>query len=97
LIFDDSTSAVDVETENHIQNALKMTLPDKINFIVAQRISTVLNADKILVLEYGKLAATGTHQELLKSCQIYREIYDSQLGGGLNGVRKDTNHGEYIL
>ncbi|HWS23256.1 MAG TPA: ABC transporter ATP-binding protein [Anaerolineales bacterium] len=94
LIFDDSTSAVDVETENHIQNALNMNLPNKINFIVAQRISTVLNADKILVLEYGKLAATGTHQELLKSCQIYREIYDSQLGGGLNGVRKDTNHGE---
>ena len=94
LLFDDSTSAVDVETENHIQNELKTTLPDKINFIVAQRISTVLNADKILVLEYGKLAATGTHQELLDSCQIYREIYDSQLGGGPNGLKKDTIHGE---
>jgi len=94
LLFDDSTSAVDVETENHIQNELKTTLPDKINFIVAQRISTVLNADKILVLEYGKLAATGTHQELLGSCQIYREIYDSQLGGGPNGLKKDTIHGE---
>lgn len=93
LIFDDSTSAVDVETENQIQNGLKETLPNAINIIVAQRISTVLNADKILVLEYGKLAASGTHSELLRNSQIYREIFDSQLGNGTHFSSKDGRLG----
>ena len=82
LILDDSTSSVDVETESKIQDALNELSEKHTSFIVAQRISTVLNADKILVLEDGKIAAEGTHTELLKSSPIYREIYESQLGNG---------------
>jgi len=82
LILDDSTSAVDAETEYKIEQALEKTLRDTTSFVVAQRISTVLNADKILVLDEGRVAAEGTHKQLLKSSPIYREIYDSQLGEG---------------
>jgi ATP-binding cassette, subfamily B, multidrug efflux pump len=84
LILDDSTSAVDVETETKIQAALGEYLPDCTCFVVAQRISTVLNADKIVVIDEGRIAAEGKHAELLKSSGIYREIYDSQLGGGFH-------------
>ena len=82
LILDDSTSAVDVETEAKIQAALAELRGDKTAFIIAQRISTVLTADKIVVLENGQIAAEGTHAELLQSSPIYQEIYDSQLGDG---------------
>jgi ATP-binding cassette subfamily B protein len=84
LIMDDSTSAVDVETETKIQASLKDFLAGGTCFVVAQRISTVLNADKILVLDEGRVAALGRHAELLESSPIYREIYDSQLGGGVH-------------
>ena len=84
LILDDSTSAVDVETEAHIQEAIREVMRGKTVFMVAQRISTVLNADKILVLDQGRIAAQGTHRELLAASPIYREIFDSQLGGGLD-------------
>jgi ATP-binding cassette subfamily B multidrug efflux pump len=87
LILDDSTSSVDVETEIKIQDALKHVMKDRTSFVIAQRISTVLNADKILVLDDGKIAAEGTHGELLASSPIYREIYESQLG---NGVRNSV-------
>ena len=88
LILDDSTSAVDVETEARIQTALEQLMADRTSpsaplrtrFIIAQRISTVLNADKIVVLDRGQIAATGTHTELMASSPIYREIYESQLG-----------------
>jgi ATP-binding cassette subfamily B multidrug efflux pump len=83
LILDDSTSAVDVETETKIQNALKETRSERTTFVVAQRISTVLEADTILVLDKGRIVAEGTHRELMTKSHIYREIYDSQLGGGL--------------
>ena len=83
LILDDSTSAVDVETEIEIESALAELLTDSTTFIVAQRISTVLNADKIIVLDGGAVAAEGTHAELLASSAIYQEIYDSQLGNGV--------------
>lgn len=83
LIFDDSTSAVDVETESKIQAALESLMHNTTSFIIAQRISTVLNADKILVLDDGKIAAEGNHHELLASSPIYQEIYASQLGGGV--------------
>ena len=83
LILDDSTSAVDVETETLIQDALESWMRGRTSFVVAQRISTVLRADKIVVLEGGRIAAQGTHRELLQSSPIYREIFDSQLGGGL--------------
>jgi ATP-binding cassette subfamily B multidrug efflux pump len=82
LILDDSTSAVDVETETKIQTALREYIKGSTCFIVAQRISTVLSADKIIVLEKGKIAAQGTHAELIKNSPIYKEIYDSQLGDG---------------
>ena len=84
LILDDSTSAVDVETETKIQSELKKIMAGKTCFVVAQRISTVLNADKIIVLDGGRIAAEGTHKELLANSAIYREIYDSQLGGGIH-------------
>jgi len=83
MILDDSTSAVDVETEIKIEEELRRIMNDSTNIIVAQRISTVLKADKILVLENGSIADIGNHRELLESCSIYREIYDSQLGGGV--------------
>jgi len=83
LILDDSTSAVDVDTEALIQEALEKSMKDTTSFIIAQRISTVLTADKIVVLDNGKIAAEGTHAELIKSSPIYQEIYQSQLGNGL--------------
>lgn len=85
LILDDATSSVDVETETLIQDALKEIMKDRTSFIVAQRISTVLNADKIIVLDKGRIVAEGRHSELLKSSPIYQEIYESQLGNGLHG------------
>jgi ATP-binding cassette subfamily B protein len=83
LILDDSTSAVDVETEVEIQIALKTLLKGRTSIVVAQRISTVLKADKILVLEEGRIAAEGTHSELIESSPIYQAIYHSQLGDGV--------------
>ena len=80
LILDDSTSAVDVETETLIQNALTAQSEPQTRIVVAQRISTVLRADKILVLDEGRVVAAGNHTELLRNSQVYREIYVSQLG-----------------
>ncbi len=88
LILDDSTSAVDVETETQIQAALTELMANSTVFVVAQRISTVLTADKILVLDQGKLVAEGRHEELLMNSPIYKEIYDSQLG---EGAKLDTS------
>jgi ATP-binding cassette, subfamily B, multidrug efflux pump len=83
LILDDSTSAVDVETETRIQAALREIMQGRTSFVVAQRISTVLQADKIVVIDRGRIAAEGTHGELMQSSPIYQEIYESQLGSGL--------------
>ena len=82
LILDDSTSAVDVETESKLQEALAGLMKGRTSFVIAQRISTVLNADKIIVLDEGKIAAEGTHEELLLSSPLYGEIFESQLGHG---------------
>ena len=83
LILDDSTSSVDVETETKIQDAMKTWLKDSTSFVVAQRISTVLHADKILVVDDGHIVAQGKHAELMQSSPVYQEIYDSQLGDGV--------------
>jgi ATP-binding cassette subfamily B multidrug efflux pump len=82
LILDDTTSSVDVETENKIEQALEELMADSTSFVIAQRISTVLNADKIVVLDRGQVAGEGTHAELMETNPIYREIYESQLGNG---------------
>ena len=81
LILDNSTSAVDTRTDALIQKALKEYLPETTKIIIAQRISSVQNADKIIVLDDGKVGAVGTHDELLKTCGIYREVFASQQKG----------------
>jgi ATP-binding cassette subfamily B protein len=80
LILDDATSAVDVETETKIQEALEHDSLRPTRIVVAQRISTVLKADQIIVIDRGRIAAQGTHAELLENSPIYQEIYASQLG-----------------
>lgn len=90
LILDDSTSAVDIETETEIQAALADLMQNSTVFVVAQRISTVLTADKILVLDHGNLVAEGKHAELLESSPIYKEIFDSQLGEGVQLAKMDA-------
>ncbi len=79
LILDDSTSSVDVGTEVHIQRALDRLMQGRTSFVIAQRISTVLNADQILVLDKGKIVARGKHNDLLETNPLYAEIYRSQL------------------
>lgn len=79
LILDDSTSSVDLNTEAAIQKALDVLMQGRTSFVIAQRISTVMNADKILVLENGKVVAIGKHADLLENDPIYAEIYNSQI------------------
>jgi ATP-binding cassette subfamily B protein len=92
LILDDSTSSVDVETETKIQDALEAETNGHIRLVVAQRISTVLKADKIVVIDEGQIVAQGAHQELMRSSAIYREIYDSQLGEGIHPENTSTHN-----
>ncbi len=80
MILDDSTSAVDLGTESRIQTALKQLLKNSTSFIIAQRISSVMEADKILVLDEGRIVGEGTHRELIENCAVYQDIYRSQLG-----------------
>ena len=82
FIFDDSFSALDFKTDSTLRKALKEHTKDATTIIVAQRISTILNADKIIVLDDGKIAGVGTSEELLKTNDIYREVYESQVKGG---------------
>jgi ATP-binding cassette subfamily B protein len=94
LILDDSTSSVDVETETRIQDALHEMLQGQTSFVVAQRISTVLRADKIIVIDNDRIAAEGTHAELMRGSPIYQEIYESQLGGGSTEMIRAALAGE---
>lgn len=80
LILDDSTSALDLETEARIRDSLKDIMKESITFIIAQRISSVQNAEKILVMENGAIVGNGTHRELMETCEVYQDIYKSQNG-----------------
>lgn len=84
LILDDSTSAVDTKTDSLIRKAFKEEIPNTTKIIIAQRIASVQEADKIIVLDNGTINGIGTHEELLKTNEIYREVYESQVKGGDN-------------
>ncbi len=83
LILDDSTSAVDTKTDSLIRQAFQQEIPNTTKIIIAQRVSSVQDADKIIVLNDGAVDAVGTHEELLKTCAIYREVYESQNRGSV--------------
>ena len=93
FIFDDSFSALDFKTDVTLRKALKKRTEDSTVLIVAQRISTILNAEQIIVLDDGKVAGIGTHQELLKNCEVYQQIAASQLSGSEleAGMREKTD------
>ena len=82
LILDDSTSAVDTATDAKIRRAFLTEIPNTTKLIIAQRISSVQDADRIIVLDNGELNGFGTHEELLQTNAIYRDVYESQTGGG---------------
>jgi ATP-binding cassette subfamily B protein len=82
LILDDSTSAVDTKTDALIRKAFAEEIPDTTKIIIAQRISSVEQADKIIVLDDGMINGIGTHEELMRTNHIYREVYESQVKGG---------------
>jgi ATP-binding cassette subfamily B protein len=82
LVLDDSTSAVDTKTDASIRRAFREELKGVTKIIIAQRVASVMDADKIIVLESGRVDAVGTHNELMEKSLIYREVYESQTGGG---------------
>lgn len=82
LILDDSTSAVDTRTDQLIREAFQTKIPDTTRIIISQRVSSIQDSDMIMVLDEGRVAATGTHEELLKTCPIYRQTYEQQQKGG---------------
>ena len=82
-VFDDSFSALDMKTDHRLRQNLKEYTGNATVILVAQRISSILDADQILVVDDGKIIGNGTHQELLSTCPLYREIAELQLGGSL--------------
>lgn len=83
LILDDSSSALDYKTDANLRRAIRELLENTTTVVVAQRVSSIMNSDHILVLDEGAIIGSGTHEELLQSCSVYREISDSQLGGAI--------------
>ncbi|MDD3197382.1 MAG: ABC transporter ATP-binding protein, partial [Eubacteriales bacterium] len=83
LILDDSTSAVDTATDAKLREAMRSEMPETTKLIIAQRIGSVKDADRIIVMDDGRISACGTHEELLENSEIYREVYESQTKGGL--------------
>ena len=81
-LLDDSTSAVDTKTDALIRKAFREEIPDTTKIIIAQRVSSIEDADQIIVLDDGKIAGVGTSEELLQTNEIYREVYESQVKGG---------------
>jgi len=90
LILDDSTSAVDTKTDALIRKAFREEIPETTKFIIAQRISSIEDADKIIVLDGGRIDGMGTHEELLKTNKIYQEVYNSQVKGGVANEGKNA-------
>nr|WP_091728043.1 ABC transporter ATP-binding protein [Proteiniborus ethanoligenes] len=86
LILDDSTSAVDLITERNIKKGLNEYLKNTTTILIAQRITSVMNADKIIVIDKGKIVGLGVHEELMKSCEVYGDIYRSQIGKGVHSL-----------
>jgi len=87
LILDDSTSAVDTKTDSLIRKAFSEYIPETTKFIIAQRVSSVMNSDKIIILEEGRVVAIGTHDELLKTNKIYQDVYYSQMERGVSDAK----------
>ncbi|HCO28110.1 MAG TPA: ABC transporter, partial [Lachnospiraceae bacterium] len=93
-IFDDSFSALDYKTDVVLRQALKQETKDAVTIIVAQRISTILHAEQILVLDEGRIVGKGTHEELMKTCDVYRQIAMSQLSEKELGLGKEAGDHE---
>jgi ATP-binding cassette subfamily B protein len=96
LILDDSTSSVDLNTEAQLQRALEILMRGRTSFVIAQRISTVMNADKIIVLDKGEIVAEGKHNDLMEDSAIYAEIYNSKFSCTKRKVPYDENRGDSL-
>jgi ATP-binding cassette subfamily B protein len=81
LVLDDSSSALDYKTDSNLRRAIRENMADVTTVIVAQRVSSIMHCDRIIVLDDGVMIANGTHEELIESCAVYKEISESQIGG----------------
>jgi ABC-type multidrug transport system fused ATPase/permease subunit len=82
MIFDEAMSQIDADSEMKIHNALSVLMEGRTCFLIAHRFSTVISADRIVVIDGGRIVAQGTHEELMTSCEVYQRLYETQLIGG---------------